>query len=153
MRCWPCGAECRAVDKYRLVNVLQKRLANPLVRGLLVRGFALPGYALLETTGRRSGQLRRTPIGDGLEGDTFWIVSEHGRRSAYVLNIEADPRVRICTRGRWRGGTAHVLPDDDPLERQRLLSKARLSARMNAAAVRSFGTDLLSIRIDLDPPG
>jgi F420H(2)-dependent quinone reductase len=33
---------------------------------------------MLETIGRRSGQLRRTPIGDGLIGDTFWIVAEHG---------------------------------------------------------------------------
>jgi hypothetical protein len=53
----------------------------------------------------------------------------------------------VCVRGRWRAGTAHVLPDDDPIARQRTLP------RLNAAAVRAVGTDLLTIRIDLDPAG
>jgi hypothetical protein len=47
--------------------------------------------------------------------------------------------------GRWRAGTAHPLPDDDPLERQRLLP-----GRLNAAAVRLMATDLMTIRVDLD---
>ncbi|MQA61596.1 MAG: nitroreductase family deazaflavin-dependent oxidoreductase, partial [Actinophytocola sp.] len=87
--------------------------------------------------------------GDGLDGDTFWIVSEHGRRSAYVRNIEADPHVRVRVRRQWRSGTAHILPDDDPRERQRLLSR-RFSARLNAIAVRSLGTELLTVRVDLE---
>jgi len=135
-----------AVDKFRIVTIVQKRVANPLVRGLLERGVRIPGYALLETTGRRSGLARTTPVGDGLDGARFWIVSEHGRRSAYVRNIEADPRVRVRVRGRWRSGTAHLLPTDDPRERQRLLG-AR--AWLNAVSVRRLGTDLLTVRIDL----
>lgn len=138
------------MDKYRIVTFVQRRIANPVIRAALQRGVPLPGYALLETTGRKSGQPRRVPVGDGLDGDVFWIVSEHGRRAAYVRNIEANPRVRVRVRGRWRSGTAHILADDDPRERQRELSKLRLSARLNAAAVRSLGTDLLTIRIDLD---
>jgi deazaflavin-dependent oxidoreductase (nitroreductase family) len=139
------------MDKFRVVSWIQKRLANPVVRSVLERGWRVPGYALLETTGRKSGQPRRTPVGDGLDGDTFWIVSEHGRRSAYVLNIASNPRVRVRVRGRWRTGTASLLPDDDPRERQRVLGR-RFAARVNAAAVRSLGTDLLTVRIDLDPP-
>jgi hypothetical protein len=61
-----------------------------------------------------------------------------------VRNIEADPRVRVFVRGRWHSGTAVLLPEDDPLERQRSLP------RLNALAVRLVGTDLLTIRIDLD---
>ncbi|MGH3518594.1 MAG: nitroreductase/quinone reductase family protein [Haloechinothrix sp.] len=137
------------MDKYRLVNFVQKRIVNPVVRAALNRGLPLPGYALIETTGRKSGLPRRIPVGDGLDGDTFWIVSEHGRRSAYVRNIEADPHVRVRVRGRWRSGTAHILADDDPRERQRLLGR-RFSARLNAMAVRSFGTDLLTVRVDLE---
>jgi deazaflavin-dependent oxidoreductase (nitroreductase family) len=139
------------MDKYRLVTFAQRRVANPVVRSVLDRGWRVPGYALLETTGRRSGLPRRNPVGDGLDGDTFWIVSEHGRRSAYVRNIEADPRVRVRVRGRWRSGLAHVLPDDDPRQRQRKLAARRFAARVNAVAVRSLGTDLLTVRIDLDP--
>jgi len=142
-----------AVDKYRAVTFVQKRLLNPVVRTILDRGVPIPGYALLETTGRTSGLRRRTPVGDGLDGSTFWIVSEHGRRSAYVRNIEADPRVRVRVRGRWHSGTAHLMPDDDTRERQRRLGRrpgGRLGARINAASVRRFGTDLLTVRIDLD---
>jgi deazaflavin-dependent oxidoreductase (nitroreductase family) len=139
------------MDKYSLVTFVQRRVANPVVRSVLDRGWRVPGYALLETTGRRSGLPRRNPVGDGLDGDTFWIVSEHGRRSAYVRNIEADPRVRVRVRGRWRTGRARVLPDDDPRERQRMLAARRFAARVNAVAVRSLGTDLLTVRIDLDP--
>jgi deazaflavin-dependent oxidoreductase (nitroreductase family) len=137
------------IDKFHTVTFVQKRLVNPVVRAVLERGPGVPGYALLETTGRRTGQARRIPVGDGLEGSTFWIVSEHGRRSAYVRNLEADPRVRVRVRGRWRSGTAQVLPDDDPRQRQRLLGR-RLAARINAASVRRLGTDLLTVRIDLD---
>jgi deazaflavin-dependent oxidoreductase (nitroreductase family) len=134
------------VDKYRLVTFVQKRIANPVVRGLLERGVRIPGYALLETTGRTSRLPRTTPVGNGLRRSTFWIVSEHGRRSAYVRNIEEHPRVRVLVGGRWREGTARVLPDDDPRERQRLLGPR---AWLNAASVRRLGTDLLTVRIDL----
>ena len=138
------------MDKYRWVNAVQKHVANPVVRAALERGVPIPGYALLETIGRRSGLPRRTPVGDGTVGDTCWIVSEHGRRSAYVRNIEANPRVRLRIRGRWRTGTAHLMPEDDPIARQRELGRHRLGARINAAGVRAFGTDLLTVRVDLD---
>jgi len=139
------------MDKYSAVNFVQKRLFNPVVRTALERGVRIPGYSVLETIGRKSGQPRRTPVGDGLDGDTFWIVSEHGHRAAYVRNLEANPRVRVRVRGKWRSGTAVTLPDDDPRERQRIMAERRRSTRLNAAAVRALGTDLLTVRIDLDP--
>lgn len=139
------------MDKYSAVNFVQKRLFNPVVRTALERGVRIPGYSVLETIGRKSGQPRRTPVGDGLDGDTFWIVSEHGQRAAYVRNLEANPRVRVRVRGKWRSGSAVTLPDDDPRERQRIMAERRRSTRLNAAAVRALGTDLLTVRIDLDP--
>ena len=139
------------VDKIRVVRFAQRRLMNPVVRGTLARGWRIPGYALLETTGRKSGLPRRTPVGDGLDGDVFWIVAEHGRRADYVRNIEADGRVRVLVRGRWRSGTAVPLYEDDPRERQRTLGRHRPGRKLNDLAVRSFGTDLLTVRIELDP--
>lgn len=132
--------------KRKLVTAMQVKLLNPPVRALAAHGL-VPGVALLETTGRTSGQPRRTPVSNGLERgtDTFWIVAEMGHRAAYVRNIEADPRVRIRVRGRWRAGTAHVLDDDDPRARLRSMS------RLNASGVRAFGTELLVLRVDLDP--
>jgi len=140
-----------ALDKFHVVRFTQRRLMNPMVRGVLVRGLRIPGYALLETTGRTSGLPRRTPVGDGLDGDTFWIVAEHGRRADYVRNLEANPRVRVLVRGRWRAGTAVPIPDDDTRERQRILGRHRMGRRLNDVAVRSLGTDLLSVRIELEP--
>jgi hypothetical protein len=42
------------------------------------------------------------------------------------------------------------MPDDDPRERQRWLARKGLGQRITAAAVRVWGTDLLTVRIDLD---
>jgi deazaflavin-dependent oxidoreductase (nitroreductase family) len=141
--------------KLRIVRALQVHVFNPLMRRLFTLGVVPPGTALLETVGRRSGELRTTPVGDGRLGDVFWIVAEQGRSAGYVRNLEANPRVRVRSRHgrslRWRAGTAHVLDDDDPRERQRLLSQGHLDRRLNAAAVRAMGVELLSIRIDLDP--
>ncbi|WP_232807254.1 nitroreductase/quinone reductase family protein [Geodermatophilus chilensis] len=133
--------------KRRLTTALARTVVNPVMRRAIERGIAPPGYALLETTGRKSGLPRRTPVGNGLDGDTFWIVTEHGRSAAYVRNLEADPRVRIKVGRRWRTGTAVVLPEDDARERQR-----RIGRRFNAAVVRLMGTDLLTVRVDLEPP-
>jgi deazaflavin-dependent oxidoreductase (nitroreductase family) len=139
--------------KRRLVTALQVKLLNRPVKALLARGVTPPGIALLETTGRRSGRPRRTPVGEGLDGDTFWIVAEHGRAAGYVRNLEANPRVCVKVGGVWRSGTAHVLDDDDPRARQRSLARGRPLRRVNAASVRAMGTSLLTIRIDLDRDG
>ncbi|MFC8241529.1 MULTISPECIES: nitroreductase/quinone reductase family protein [Streptomyces] len=125
----------RAESRYRTVRVFQRRL-NAVTR-------RLPTQTLLETTGRASGLPRRTPLGGRRVGDSFWLVSEFGERSQYVRNIKADPRVRVRIKGRWHHGTAHLLPDDDPIARLRLLP------RFNSAGVRTFGADLLTVRVDL----
>jgi deazaflavin-dependent oxidoreductase (nitroreductase family) len=135
----------REVNKRRLSTLLATRLVNPLVRWAVRHGLAPRSYAILETTGRRSGQPRRTPVGHVVEGDTVWIVAEHGHRAGYVRNINANPRVGIKLSDGWRNGTARVLPDDDPRERLR-----RMGLRLNALVVRTMGTDLLTVRIDLD---
>ena len=120
-----------------VTTFFQKRIANPLMR-------RSPFQTLLETTGRKSGEPRRTPLGGKLVDNQFWFVSEFGEQSQYVRNIKADPRVRVRLRGKWRSGTAHLVPDDDP--------RARLEdlPQFNSFGVRTFGTNLLTIRVDLD---
>lgn len=120
----------------RITNGFQKRVANPLMR-------RLPIQTLLETTGRTSGQPRRTPLGGSRVGDEFWFVSEFGEKSQYVKNIKANPNVRVRLGGRWHDGTAHLVPDDDPHQRLRSLPQ------FNSLGVRTFGTNLLTIRVDL----
>jgi deazaflavin-dependent oxidoreductase (nitroreductase family) len=132
------------VDKRRVSSFLSTRLLNPFVKAASRAGVPLPGVAILETTGRRSGLPRRTPVGKALDGDTLWIVAEHGRRAAYVRNIEANPRVRVKLGRHWRSGVAQTLPGDDPRTRQRTMPK------LNAVVVRVMGSDLLTVRVDLD---
>jgi deazaflavin-dependent oxidoreductase (nitroreductase family) len=139
--------------KHRVVHTLQKYLLNPPIKLALALGLPLPGYAILETIGRKSRKPRRTPVGDGRIGNQFWLVAEHGMKAGYVRNIECDSHVRLKLRERlryrWHVGTAHLLPDDDPRERQRWLASQVPGRAGNARAVRLFGTQLLSIRIDL----
>jgi deazaflavin-dependent oxidoreductase (nitroreductase family) len=97
-----------------------------------VLGIPIPGDALLETTGRRTGLPRRTAVCDGLDGETFWLVAQRGRSAGWVRNIEADPRVRVRVSGLrtgWRAGTAHILDGDDPQERRRILARANPARR------------------------
>jgi deazaflavin-dependent oxidoreductase (nitroreductase family) len=84
--------------KHRIVHTLQKFLLNPPIKLALAMGLPLPGYALLETKGRKTGKPRRTPVGDGRLGNQFWLVAEHGMNAGYVRNIEHDPYVRLKLR-------------------------------------------------------
>jgi deazaflavin-dependent oxidoreductase (nitroreductase family) len=138
----------------RVVYPLQARVINPIVMLAHDLGFPPPGDALLETTGRRTGRPRRTPVCDGLDGEVFWLVAQRGRRADWVRNIQANPRVRVKVRTGsgvvWRTGTAHILDDDDPRERQRLIGRGDLARRLCVSASAAAGTDPLTVRIDLD---
>lgn len=134
------------MDKRRASTFITAKLVNPLAKAVADAGVPLPRVAILETIGRKSGERRRVLVGKAIEGDTLWVVAEHGRRSGYVRNIGVHPRVRVKLGHRWRSGTAHVLPEDDPRERQR-----RMPNRSNSAMVRLMGSDLLTVRVDLDP--
>jgi deazaflavin-dependent oxidoreductase (nitroreductase family) len=127
------------VDRRRVSTLLSTRLFNPLVRAATNAGLAVPGIAILETTGRKSGRPRRTPVGRSLDGDTCWIVAEHGRKASYVRNIEADPSVPPVAH---RNRPPHA-------GRRRTSAPAR-DAGGKRAVVRLMGTDLLTVQVDLD---
>jgi len=132
--------------KYKASKFVTTRLVNPFVRGLIERGLFPRSTALLETIGRRSGQPRRTPVGNGLRGDAFWVVTEHGWHADYVKNIATNPRVRVKVgRAPWRSGIAAILEDDDPVGRLRWLKRP-----VNDSMLLAVGTELLVIRVDLD---
>jgi deazaflavin-dependent oxidoreductase (nitroreductase family) len=122
--------------KRRVVDAVH-RIVNPIARHL-------PSQVLLETTGRVSGQPRCTPIGGRIDGDTFWFVSMNGESANYVRNIKANNAVRVRIHGRWRAGWARLLPDDDARTRNAQLSW------VNRTANSALGTELLTIRVDLD---
>ena len=132
---------------------LQQAVINPVVRRAWDLELPIPGDGLLETTGRRSGLPRRTPVCDGLEGNTFWLISQFGHDADWVRNIEVNPRVRVKVSGAhagWRAGTAHILDEDDPRERQRILSQDNFPRRLCMSTSRALHTNPLTIRVDLD---
>ena len=132
--------------KRAAMRFVTNRLVNPITRPLLEHGLWPRTQALLETAGRTSGLPRRVPVGNGLRGDSFWIVTEHGYAADYVKNIQSEPRVRVKVGRHWREGTAHILPDDDPLARLRWLRRP-----VNDAFLLLIGTQQLTVRVDLDP--
>ena len=142
------GGPARSVRKRAAARFLTNRIVNPIVRPLIARRLWPRTHALLETTGRRSGLPRQTPVGNGLRDGTFWIVTEHGYEADYVKNVQADPRVRIKLGSRWLEGTAEILPDDDPRERLRWLGRP-----VNDTALRLVGTEHLTIRVQIEPLG
>jgi deazaflavin-dependent oxidoreductase (nitroreductase family) len=98
----------------------------------------------VETVGRRTGKRRRTVVEVHIEDNAAWIVAEQGRHAGYVTNLRANPLVRLRWGRHWHTGQAQIIPDDDP--QQRL---DRFGRPSHAAAVRRFGTNLLTIKIDL----
>jgi deazaflavin-dependent oxidoreductase (nitroreductase family) len=127
------------------MRFVTNRMLNPLVRRLLERGWWPRTQALLETTGRKTGSPRRVPVGNGLRGDSFWIVTEHGYAADYLRNMQQQPRVRVKVGRRWYQGTAQILPDDDPRERLRWLGRP-----VNDTLLLLVGTEQVTIRIDLE---
>jgi deazaflavin-dependent oxidoreductase (nitroreductase family) len=115
------------------------RLLNPAAQRLA--GIA-PFWVVLETTGRRTGKSRRTPLARGPEQDgAAWLIAVHGRHSGWVKNVEARPEVRIRIRGRWRTARATVRPWDEALAR-----RFNRYARLGPA---TLGIDPALVRVEL----
>jgi len=58
---------------------------------------------LLQTTGRRSGRTRTTPVQYLADGDTFVVVASNAgatRPPAWYLNLRANPHAQIAVGGR-----------------------------------------------------
>jgi deazaflavin-dependent oxidoreductase (nitroreductase family) len=121
------------------------------MRLLLRIGLAPRAFALLETTGRRSGALRWTPIGKELDGPVFWLVAEHGTGCDYVKNLMANPQLRVKVRRRWYRGTATLVPDENGLNRRRALDHTNgLIGRADGIIFMASASEPVTVRIDLE---
>lgn len=72
---------------------------------------AEPQYLYLTTTGRRSGQPREIEIWFTELDGRYYIISELGRRSQWVRNLEARPHVHVRVGKREFAAIARVVPE------------------------------------------
>lgn len=134
--------------KYQVLKVILWG-GNRTLRRQLRHGRGPRAFALVKTTGRNTGQPRCTGQGNGLIGDTFWVVAAHSQQAAWVRNIRKQPWVRVLVNRRWHPGTATIMPEDHPDRRSRALPY-----QWDAAIGRAIATTPLTVRIDLQPdPG
>jgi deazaflavin-dependent oxidoreductase (nitroreductase family) len=132
---------------------IEARLLNPGMRAMIQAGLAPRIFALMETTGRRTGSLRTTPVTVGRDGDVVWLVAEHGWRCGYVQNISARPQVRLLIGQSWQAGTATLLPDDDAWARRKAMDELTgWMGRADGIFFRAMASTPMTVRVDLDRP-
>jgi deazaflavin-dependent oxidoreductase (nitroreductase family) len=87
------------VEFFRMLN----RVVEPMVRaGLGSPRIAPSGFIVLETIGRKTGQVRRSPLAATRLGRHVIVGTFRANRSDWVQNLNAHPRTRY-----WLGGKAH----------------------------------------------
>ena len=84
------------------------------------RGMGRPGVPtlLLTTTGRRSGDKRRTALIYGQVNDRFVVVASKGgaaEHPAWYLNLDADPEVEVQVLDDTFAATASTASSADPI--------------------------------------
>jgi deazaflavin-dependent oxidoreductase (nitroreductase family) len=115
------------------------RLFNPVATRLA--GIA-PWWVVLETTGRRSGLARHTPLARGpVDDNVAWVIAVHGQHSGFAYNIAANPDVRFRLRGRWHNGRASLEPMDPAV-----VSRFNRYGQMGP---KTLGMDPALVRIEL----
>lgn len=140
----------KAVRKFKFERQLGRVLMNPVVAALDRVGIRTANVVELETIGRKSGQPRRVPLLGRADDTGVWVISQHGRRAGWAINIEANPRVRVRANDEWRTGTATFEPDDDVRSRARSFGDSRLGQSATAVTMRAMESDPISVRITYD---
>jgi deazaflavin-dependent oxidoreductase (nitroreductase family) len=135
--------------KRRIEILLGRYTANPLMRLMFRFGITPPGMALIETVGNRSGTVRHTPVACSLDGDTLWLIAQHGAHAGWVRNFQAKPDVRIRLGRRWQTGTAELMPDDDVKARIDTFSGNPIGRFINRATFRALESQPVVVRVAL----
>jgi len=97
---------------------------------------------LLQTTGRRSGRTRTTPVQYLADGDTFVVVASNAgaaRPPAWYLNLRANPHARVHVGGRTIDVRAQEAAAQ---ERAELWQRLTAANRYLERAARKAGRDL-----------
>ncbi|MBB3603295.1 deazaflavin-dependent oxidoreductase (nitroreductase family) [Mycolicibacterium sp. BK556] len=138
----------QALRKFRRERFVGRYVANPTVALLGRLGLRTTFATELQTLGRKSGQWRPVPVSARFDETGAWVISQHGRRSGWALNVADDPNVRIRQGNRWRSGTARFVPDDDPAARAQTFATSAMLTPLVTATFKALQSDPISVRID-----
>lgn len=94
----------------RVIAKLNKRVTNPVQRLWAPR---LPYMAVIEHTGRKSGNTYRTPVMAFVDGGALSVVLNYGATSDWVRNVQATGSAGVVHRGKhYRLTDPRVIPVD-----------------------------------------
>jgi deazaflavin-dependent oxidoreductase (nitroreductase family) len=100
------GARRIEVEFFRMLN----RVVEPRIRAGLGSPCLTPGgFIVLETRGRVTRRLARTPLAATRIQDHVVVGTFRGGRSLWVKNLAADPETRFWIGGRARAARATVV--------------------------------------------
>ncbi|MEM1110639.1 MAG: nitroreductase/quinone reductase family protein [Pseudomonadota bacterium] len=135
-------------DFFRTLN----SVVEPAVRtGLLSSRLTPTTLIVLESTGFKSGQARRTPLFANRVGGPYFLISTvRGERSFWVKNLKAQPQVQFFIGGQERPAEAVVMANDYSSELTRELPNYLLPlvALLERLAQRGWAFALLAPRQD-----
>ncbi|MGZ5307652.1 MAG: nitroreductase family deazaflavin-dependent oxidoreductase [Solirubrobacterales bacterium] len=96
-------------ERFKKPGWFTRHVFNPAVAGLTRLGISLVGSRVLEVTGRKSGEPRRTPVNllkfDGAE----YLVAPRGE-TQWVKNVRVNPRARLLVGRRDKDVTLSEMP-------------------------------------------
>ncbi|MDH6145547.1 deazaflavin-dependent oxidoreductase (nitroreductase family) [Kitasatospora sp. GP30] len=111
------GAQPAFVDAMAAITPPLDRAIHTLTAGRSTLFSALLPTLMLQTTGRKTGQPRRTPLLYATEptGDLLVVASNfgHPRHPAWSTNLIAHPHATVTRDGRATPVTGHLLTGDD----------------------------------------
>lgn len=109
--------------------------------------FLATRFLLLDTTGRKSGKERTTPLNYVQDGDAFVIIASNGgasRHPDWYLNLQAHPKAAIEVNRRRVDVVAETVEGDD---RQRLWRSALASWRYYDSYQRRTDREIPVVRL------
>ena len=96
-------------------NFFNQYLSIPALKAGLGRYMSTPwtGYLMiLRTRGRKSGDMRDTPLGYAIVGDAVYCIAGFGERTNWYRNLLLDPKVEVILPVRSFSGLATEVTDE-----------------------------------------
>jgi deazaflavin-dependent oxidoreductase (nitroreductase family) len=99
-------------DRYQRPGWFTQHVFNRAVALLTRAGVSVAGSRVLEVTGRKSGEPRRTPVNLLTVDGTQYLVAARGH-THWVRNLQASREGRLLVGRRAQSFSAQELPDDE----------------------------------------